>query len=136
VTRPVVYGALVQGVTLTVYQWVAGHIGPEVFLVGMVGPIVAAVFSEIDAEVVAAPTAGVLGTFLFFGGYLAYGLVVASQFPYVRATWVFAQFVAMTIAWSFLLLGGFFLFGMIVGWLVWYGKTYLKRKRRTAAGGN
>lgn len=134
-TRPVIYGILVNGVALSVYYFSSMSLGPYVFLVGLIGPFVTAVLSERDREVIAAPTAGVFGTILFFLVYLAYGASVASAYEYVTATWVFGGFVAMTVAWSFLLLGGFFLFGIVLGWLVWYAKGYWKRRQRSLSSG-
>lgn len=135
VTRPVIYGTAVQAVALTVYYWWMGAMTKEVFLVALLGPIVASVLAEHDDEVAAAPTAGVLGVLVFFFLYLAYGAVFAADFEYVVATWVFAGFVAKTITWSFLLLGGVFLFGMIVGWLIWHLKWYLDHAGRPWTGG-
>ncbi|MFW5938176.1 MAG: hypothetical protein ACOCSN_04455 [Halanaeroarchaeum sp.] len=134
VTRPVLYGTAAQGAALVLYYWWLGRMTEEVFLVALIGPIVASVLSDRDAEVVSAPTAGVLGVLLFFLAYLAYGAVFAAGFEYVLATWVFAGFVAKTIAWSFLLLGGVFLFGIIVGWLIWYAKGLWERRRRSVTG--
>ena len=135
VPRPVIYGILVNTVALSVYYFSAMNMGPHVFLVGLIGPFVTAVLSERDREVIAAPTAGVVGTVLFFLVYLGYGATVASAYEYATATWVFAGFVAMTIAWSFLLLGGLFMFGIILGWLVWYAKGYWNRRQRSLSSG-
>lgn len=135
ITRPVIYGSVVQVGALLVYYWWMSAMTKEVFLVVLLGPIVASILAEHDAEVVAAPTAGVLGVLLFFLVYLAYGAVFAADFEYAMATWVFAGFVAKTITWSFLLLGGVFLFGMIVGWLIWHLKRYVEGTGRSRAGG-
>lgn len=128
VTRAVIYGTVVQTVGLLAYYWWVGDMGKEVFLVALLGPIVSSVLAERDREVIAAPTAGVLGVVLFFLAYLAYGAVFAADFEYVVATWVFAGFVAKTITWSFLLLGGVFLFAIIVGWLIWLLRGYWFRR--------
>jgi len=135
VTRPVIYGSVVQAGSLLVYYWVQGAMTKDVFLVGLIGPIVTSILAEHDEEVVGAPTAGVLGVLLFFVVYLGYGAVFASGYEYVVATWVFAGFVAKTITWSFLLLGGVFLFGMIVGWLIWHLKRYVGQTGRAGTGG-
>ncbi|MFT4931318.1 MAG: hypothetical protein ACI91T_001193 [Natronomonas sp.] len=135
ITRPVIYGSVVQAVALMAYYWWLGAMTKEVFLVGLIGPILTSVLAEHDDEVVAAPTAGVLGVLLFFLAYLAYGVVFAAEFEYVVATWVFAGFVAKTITWSFLLLGGVFMFGMIIGWLIWHLKRYVGRSGRSWTGG-
>ena len=95
VTRPVIYGTLVQGAALILYYWLMGQMTKEVFLVALIGPIVASILVDRDGEVVVAPTAGVLGVLLFFLAYLAYGAVFAADFEYVVATWVFAGFVAL-----------------------------------------
>jgi len=124
-TRPVIYGAVVQAVALNVYYWSSMQMTKDVFLVGLIGPVVAAILAAHDSEVVAAPTAGVLGLVPFFGAYLAYGAWTASAFEYVTATWMFAGYVAMTATWSLLLFGGFALFGIIAGWLIWLLKGYL-----------
>ncbi|WP_058364879.1 hypothetical protein [Haloparvum sedimenti] len=130
VRRPVIYGAVVQAVTLLAFVGFASGMRPAVFVVGMTGPAVAAVLTVPDAGWVDAPLAGVLGGCVYLLSFLAYAAAVSARFEFVAATWVFAGYVATAITQAIMLLPAFVFFGLFVGGGIGYAKASWRRYGR------
>ncbi|MFB6235386.1 MAG: hypothetical protein ABEH81_13220 [Halopenitus sp.] len=125
---PVVYGALLQAAALIAFVGIELTMDPRVFLVGLIGPVLAALLTAPDAGWVDAPLAGVAGGCCYLLTVLAYGGYVASGFPYVAATWVFGEYVALALAHGIMLLPAFAFFGLFVGGIVGYAKRVRRRR--------
>lgn len=130
VRRPVIYGALVQAVTLLAFVGLAPEMRPAVFVVGMAGPVVAAALTAPDAGWVDAPLAGVVGGCVYLLVFLAYAAAVSARLEFVAATWVFAGYVATAITQAIMLLPAFVFFGLFVGGAIGYAKLYWRRHGR------
>jgi len=129
ITRSVIYGSVIQGLAMTAYFFSTDGHGPMVFIVGLIGPVAAALLNDRRTGVVSAPLAGMIGTCLYFLVYLAYGAVISSQYPYVVATWQFAGYVAMAITQGIILIPAFGLFGTLIGKTIDLAKYYVHRAR-------
>jgi len=126
---PVVYGGALQAAALVAFVGLELTMDPRVFLVGLAGPALAAVLTAPDAGWVDAPLAGVAGGCGYLLAILAYGGYVASDYPYVAATWVFGEYVGLALTHAIMLLPAFAFFGLFVGGGVGYAKRVRRRRR-------
>lgn len=124
---PVVYGALLQAAAMIGFVAFGSEMSPVVFVVGMIGPVLAALLTAPDAGWVDAPLAGLAGGCLYLLAFLLYGVRVAIDYPYVEATWVFGSFVSTALSQAIMLLPAFVFFGVLVGGAVGFGKSSLRR---------
>lgn len=130
VRRPVVYGALVQAAAMVAFVGLGSEMRPAVFVVGMVGPAVAAALTAPDAGWVDAPLAGVAGGCLYLLAFLAYAVVVSARLEFVAATWVFVGYLATAVTQAIMLLPAFVFFGLFVGGGIGYAKARWRRYQR------